>query len=79
VRELNTTISHSYNIGEDEKTAARLTANASTSELVLSPLPHGDVLSEESDDSHALRLSYDAGGPSITGVDLEGTSKFDIR
>lgn len=79
VRELTRTINHSYIIGEDEKTAARLTANESTSELVLSPLPRGDILSEESDDSHALRLSYDAAGPRITGVDLEGTSKIDIR
>lgn len=79
VRELGSAIGLSYVIGEDEKTAARLTADESTAQLVLSPLPHGDILSEESDDSHALRLSYDAQGPRITGTDLEGGSRIDLR
>lgn len=77
VRELNTSIGQSYIIGDDEKTAMQLTANATTSELVLSPLPHGAPLtSEESDESHALRLTYDTQGPRVSGVDLEGASKI---
>lgn len=78
VRELGTTISHSYIIGEDEKTAARLTAGATSSEFVLSPLPHGEDMLDERDESHALRLSYDADGPRITGNDLEGAPRISL-
>ena len=41
VRELTKTVTHSYVIGEDEKTAVRLTADETSAEFFLSPIPHG--------------------------------------
>ena len=78
VRELDQGCSMAFFTGEDEKTAARMTARGPNSEIVLASGPYLEDSNGEEDESRSLRLAYDGEGPHISGVDLEGATTLSL-
>lgn len=78
VRSLDESCSVAFITGKGEKTAARLTARPEASELVLALGPYRSNEDGEEDESRALRLAYEADGPGVTGVDLDGATTISL-
>ena len=79
VRKAKDSCGLAFMTGEGEKHALGLWTHEDRSELHLAGGPIQRGPDGREDRTRSLRLTYDAQGPSITGVDAEGASKIGIR